>query len=392
MNLTDVAIIMLAITAGARGIELGLLRQSLSAIGLLLGLLLGAWLQQYAVGHVQTPGSKALVVLLVVVSCALLLMNIGEFLGIALKQKLQHRRLHVLEKADKAAGALIGAALLILVVWLSVALFNRVPVAALQKQLQGSVIISSLNQLLPNAPQSITRAGQLIAPNGFPDVFEGLEPHIDTDKPLPSIGELDKAVASSRSAVVKVVGDGCGSGSSGSGFVAAPGTVITNAHVVAGIAKPSIIDARGQHAARVIWFDPELDIAILRSSAVAAAPLPLQPTAASDGSPVAAVGYPGGGDFTASPGAILTSFIAVGRDIYNQQTTERRVYFVKTQVAQGNSGGPLLNARGEVIGVIFAKSNSYDDVGYALMMQPVVRALEQAAADKTVSTGGCTAR
>lgn len=391
MNVTDVAIVLLTMTALVLGIELGLVRQVFSASGLLVGLFLGAWLQGFIVNSVQTPSSKAFLTVMVIASCTILGMSIGEVVGHILKQKVHESRVRVLEKADRASGAIVGATVLLLIVWLCASIFARTPIVMLQQQLKGSVIISQLNHTLPEAPNVVARLGHLIAPNGFPDVFEGLEPRVNTDKPLPSIGQLDPAVQKARASVVKISGKGCGGVSTGSGFIAAPDLVVTNAHVVAGVAKPTIIDANGQHVATVAWFDPKMDVAILRSPALTAAPLAMAGAIAANGTAAAVLGYPGGGDFSAEPASVLDSFVATGRDIYNQETIRRQVYSLKANVVQGNSGGPVINQDGTVIGLIFAKSATYGQVGYALTMQQVIDALEQAStATGQANTGGCT--
>jgi S1-C subfamily serine protease len=103
------------------------------------------------------------------------------------------------------------------------------------------------------------------------------------------------------------------------------------------------------------------------------------------------LGYPGGGDFTAGPAVVIESFKATGQDIYNQGKTTREVYSIKGSVQPGNSGGPLVNKEGDVIGVIFAESTTYDDVGYALTADSVIARLNTAKNRNTiVTTGGCT--
>lgn len=391
MNVTDVVIILLTATAVVRGIELGLVRQITSATGLVAGLLAGAWLHGFVAQSAQTPATKAWLALLVLVSCAVIGLSIGEAAGIALKHKLHQKTGRSLDKADRASGAVVGGATLLLVVWLCAAAFAKAPLPGLQQQLKTSFIISQLNQNLPDAPQVVSKLAHLIAPNGFPNVFEGMEPRIDTDAPLPSIGELDTAVAQTRSSVVKVSGPGCGGISTGSGFVVAEGLVVTNAHVIAGVSQPRITDANGQHNARVVWFDPQLDMAVLRAEGLAGTPLTVHADLAASGSAAAVLGYPGGGGFTAEPATILESFTARGRDIYNQQSTNRHVYSLKGAVEEGNSGGPVIDREGRVIGLVFAKSAVYDQVGYALTMQQVLAGVQQAKDRQgQVSTGACT--
>jgi S1-C subfamily serine protease len=176
----------------------------------------------------------------------------------------------------------------------------------------------------------------------------------------------------------------------GTGFVAATNRIITNAHVVAGVKNLVVIDSNGIHHATVVLFDKDLDVAILQANDLAGKPLALNTTTVADGTAAAILGYPGGGSFTASAAAVLESFAARGRNIYNQGETQRSIYSVKGSVEEGNSGGPLITKDGSVIGVIFAKSTTYDTLGYALTMQAVVHDLEQANGQtKAVNTGSC---
>jgi len=190
--------------------------------------------------------------------------------------------------------------------------------------------------------------------------------------------------------VVKIEGRGCGGIVEGSGFVAGDGLVATNAHVVAGVAQPMILDANGEHHASVVWFDPNLDFAVLRTSNLAGAPLRIAATTVGQGTSAAVLGYPGGGDFTASPAAVLDAFTAVGRNIYNQGVTRRNIYSVKATVVPGNSGGPLVLQDGSVAGVVFAQSTVYDQVGYALTTQAISQELAAASTQtQGIATGSC---
>jgi S1-C subfamily serine protease len=245
--------------------------------------------------------------------------------------------------------------------------------------------------VLPSAPNIVATLGNLIDPNGFPQVFIGNQPSPPTDIEQPSLGDMQAAVDKTRTSVVKVQGRGCGGIVQGSGFVASDGLVATNAHVVAGIDRPSVIDNNGSHGARVIWFDPDLDFAILRTTGLAGEPLAFSSTKASRGTPAVLLGYPGGGAFEADPASVLNRFTAVGRNIYNQKSTERDVYEIAAKVVQGNSGGPLISQDGTVLGVIFAESTSYENVGYALTNPRIVAAIEQAKTrNQAVGTGSCT--
>lgn len=392
MNIIDVVIVLFFITALMRGVELGVVRQVSSTAGLLAGLFLGAFIQGKVIGWASTPQSKALLALVVIVAMIGIFSSLGELVGTTIRQHIERaKRAKVLDNLDRSIGAAVAGFTLLIVVWLGATIFASTPIQGLQRQIKGSVVIAQLNKSLPNAPSVVSKIGHLINPNGFPNVFTGLEPNIDPTTPLPSIGELDPAVKTARASTVKIEGEGCGGISEGSGFVADDGLVITNAHVIAGVARPYIFDANGRHAARVIWFDENLDMAVLAASNLAGKPLDMIGEQAAKGTPAAVLGYPGGGDFTANPATIMDSFKAVGRNIYNQGSTERQVYSIKSDVQPGNSGGPLVNKDGAVIGLIFAKSTTYDQVGYALTMDQVISGFNQAKdRNQTASTGTCT--
>lgn len=391
MNLADVLVLVFFITALLRGVELGLVRQVGSTLGLVGGLFIGAFIQGKVIHLVHTPGSKALLALVVILGAVMIFAAIGEFAGAALKLRLLKTKLKGLDKADRTIGSVVAGATMLLVVWLAASIFASAPSAWLQGQLKNSVIIAELNKSLPPAPNVVARLGHLIDPNSFPEVFTGLEPKVDTDQPLPSIGELDPAVAKVRASVVKVQGKGCGGISQGTGFVADRNLIITNAHVVAGVVEPFVIDSNGTHQVEVIGFDPDLDIAVLRTSGLAGAPLELESGVQANGTDSATVGYPGGRGLTADPALVVESFKALGRNIYNQGETTREVYSIKGNVQPGSSGGPLVDKDGDVIGVIFAQSTSYDGVGYALVSDQVTQELNLAKDRSTVvGTGGCT--
>lgn len=387
--LVDIAIVILLLSIIARGRETGLVRQAGSAAGFVGGLFIGAWLQPYVMQYADTTLSRALMALTVALGCALVLASIGEYIGGTIKRHI--RSLTVVNKADAIGGSLAGVISLLAAVWLFTPVLTGLPSPGLQQALRNSAIVSNLTRSLPSAPEFISSIDRLINPNGFPDVFAGLERQpLDPDAPLPSLGELRPAVEQARASIVKLEGRGCGGIVDGSGFVAADNIIITNAHVVAGVRQPTVVDTNGRHTATVIGFDPDLDMAVLRTSGLAGKPLIMNTSSQRNGTPGVVVGYPGGGGFTASPATILDQFVATGRDIYGRGSTERNVYEIRADIIPGNSGGPLLDKQGQVIGLVFAESVSYEDIGYTLTLEPVVEGLQQAMQrDQAISTGAC---
>jgi S1-C subfamily serine protease len=388
MNYIDGIIILLLGITIVRGFELGFVRQLFSTAGFFLGLGLGILLEPATVRLVDSQAARSIVALITTLGGGFLFLTLGEYVGVLLKKKLTIKHVNTLDNYLGTGLAFVSA---LVAIWLMAAIAQSTPLPDLQQDLENSKIVSVLNEHGPPAPTVLAGLGKLIDPNGFPKVFSGREPVPATDVPLPELGQLEAAVKADAASVVKVEGQGCGGIVEGSGFVVAAGTIVTNAHVVAGIKTPYVVDSNGTRAAAAIWFNPDLDLAILRTTKLAGKPLRLNPAEAGKGTPAAVLGYPGGGRFSAKPAAILDMFIATGRNIYDRGDVEREVYEVKAEIIPGNSGGPLIMEDGSVIGVIFAESTAYDKVGYALTTSAVAKDIAKAQArNRTVSTGSCT--
>ena len=387
MNLVDALVIVTLIGGVLRGLEEGLVHQLFSTIGFFVGLFLGAMLEPHVVGLVHSPLSRLIVTIATVLGCAFALLFVGEIVGIIVKRHLQPQQ--ILNRADNALGSVLAGIGILVLFWLGGSVVTALPYPTLQSEVKKSFIISQLTRHMPTPPDIIAGIGHLIAPKGFPNVFIGNEP-APTPVTLPTPTALAVAIKNDRASVVKIEGQGCGGIVAGSGFVVSSDMVATNAHVIAGIATPEVIDANGTHPATPIWFDPDLDFAILRVSHLAGRPLHFNTESAKRGTPAGVLGYPGGGAFEADAAAILDEFTAIGRNIYNQGRTARDVYSIQATVVPGNSGGPLVKTHGDVIGVIFATSTTYKNVGYALSLERVVGQVAQARnSPHRVSTGSC---
>jgi S1-C subfamily serine protease len=181
----------------------------------------------------------------------------------------------------------------------------------------------------------------------------------------------------------------------GTGFVYAPQHVLTNAHVVAGVTNPTVSYAHDTHTygARVVTYDPDLDVAVLYVPDLdpAAPRLRFAPGALGSGDDAVVIGFPEGGPFDVEPARVRGKETVRGPNIYQDRRVTREIYAIRSQVRPGNSGGPLLTPAGGVEGVVFAAS--YDDrqTGYALTNATVLPEARAAAERSTpVSTGGCT--
>lgn len=388
MNYIDLIIILFILASLLRGAEVGFVRQLFSAAGFFGGLMLGVWLQPQIVRMAHTPLARAWLTLAITLGPALVLLAVAEYVGTLVRSRI-HRE--SLDYADRTLGSLVSLTTLIITIWFGAAILIRLPFPALQNELRGSAIIRYLDQHLPSAPNTISQLGRIIYPNGFPQVFVGLEPApTNPNIALPSGSAIAAAVSRDAASVVKIQGNGCGGIVEGSGFIVGPDLVATNAHVVAGISHPFIITGNGELRTSVIWFDPNLDFAVLRVPGLSGRTLSISDQISANGVDGAVLGYPGGGGFSAQPAAVMDEFTATGRNIYGQGIVSRDIYELKATVIPGNSGGPLINTNGTVIGVVFAQSTTYNQVGYALTTPQVVSELHQAESrNQTVSTGQC---
>jgi S1-C subfamily serine protease len=186
-----------------------------------------------------------------------------------------------------------------------------------------------------------------------------------------------------------VVGRGCGGLVFGSGFPIGGNQVLTNAHVVAGTSGTHVDTAAGgAFAAVVVLFDPERDVAILNVPGLGE---PALSTATADrGTQGAAIGYPGGRGETVSPAVVDGQVQAEGRDIYGQNLVVRQIWIIQAHVQPGNSGGPLVDRSGSVIGVVFATSTNQPNQAYALTNDEVSPDIQKAAGKtQPVPVGQC---
>ena len=387
MNLVTLLIVVALLFGAVVGYGMGLGRVVLPSAGFVAGLWLGVRLAPMVMRAVGAPVAK----LAVAVVATLVLASFGGAVGRFAASRLDRAsdRLH-LGLISRTLGAALQASIVLVLAWLLASGLTNVEAYGLGRQVQTSPIIRALNAVLPTPPDIVSRLKGIISPNGFPNVFVAGEPQPAPAAPGRRI-ESAVVVAAERS-VVQVIGLGCGGKVEGSGFVVAPGVVVTNAHVVAGVHGLTVLDPAGRHAATVVQFDPDEDVAVLKVLTLKAPALATSTGIAAPGSPGAILGYPGGGPLREGAAVVIDQVIAVGQNIYNQGSVRRAVYEVSADIQPGNSGGPLITADGRVAGIVFAKSVSQDRLGYALVWDEVAPDVDAAGRKSTaVPTGACSA-
>jgi len=387
--LIDIIIIIVLIISFIRGFNIGFVRQFLSTVGFLGGLLLGAYLEKYTIVLAHTSFERSFIGLLTVLGLAFIGVTIFEYYAIKIKRKLIIIKINFL---DSILGSFMSIITVLLAIWLGVALLNSFNVPQIQIELNQSKIISYLNHHLPPAPTVIASLGRIIDPNGFPEVFLQGEPTLSKTIPIPNLGTLQPAITADENSVVKIVGQGCGGIVEGSGFVVQNNLIMTNAHVVAGIEHPYITIYNGPTIkVQTVYFNPNFDLALLRvPTNLKLKILHLSPNIYPDGTDGAVLGYPGGGNLTIVGASILNHLNATGQNIYGNNIITRSIYELHARVIPGNSGGPLINQNGTVMGIVFAQSTTYHNVGYALTSNKVINYFNQNKNDqRPVNTGGC---
>ena len=395
MNWIDYALLVLVALSAVHGLRLGAAMQVLSFGGFWLGLFAGALLVPSVAGLAHTSTGKAVLALVVLIGMATVVGGLGRYLGARSSRALQ--RVH-LGPLDAAFGVAVAVAATLAATWLVASVLADSRYTSLDRAVQQSRIVRALDDVLPPIPTVFSGVQRFLSQNGFPFVFAGLPPQVAAPVNLPSDLDERDAVVRAAPSTVQIAGAGCGVIQEGSGFVVAPDTVVTNAHVVAGIPDPMVIDTKARYPATAVVFDPRLDLAVLRVPGLTDPALPLDVTTVGRGTTGVVLGFPGGGPFQFGKAGVAAQFNAVGLDIYGNAETTRSIYQLDAVVRPGNSGGPLVAsgdpgiANGTVIGVVFARSTTDSDVGYALAMPAVAADIARAeASHATVGTGACAA-
>jgi S1-C subfamily serine protease len=388
VNALDLLLLALVALSGIAGYRRGFTLQAFGFGGLLIGLVAGALLAPHIAGVADGPNARAAIALLVLVLVGALGNAAGWFVGVRARDRASSK----FGKADSVAGSAVAVVASLLAIWfLALNLVNG-PFPAVASEIRGSAVVRTLDAALPQPPSLLAQVRRLFNRFGFPDVFSGIPPLPAEPVSPPTQEEARAAGEAAASSTVQVIGPACDVIQEGSGFVAADGYVVTNAHVVAGMDDPEVRSAVGGSTdATTVLFDPDLDLAILSVADTPGPPLPLATEPLERGAPGAVLGFPQGGPLDVRRAAVRRTFAnVVGLDIYGHGEVDRQVLELQTLVRPGNSGGPFVLPDGRVAGVVFAASSSDEDVGYAIAATEVDDPLRSAIGRTTpVDTGPC---
>jgi S1-C subfamily serine protease len=372
VNVLDVVLVVVAISAAMAGYRLGFVARATSWAGLALGVTVGALVLPSLLRHLQ--GSSDVTVALVAIAALAGSALLGQALGLVLGTRLNFALPDgPVRRVDQVVGALLGIAGLLVGLWLLLPTLADVP-GWTSEQARGSVIAQEVNARFPDAPDTLQALRRLVGDNPFPRVFDALRPAPDPGV-VPGASGLSDALATSVAAsTVKIEGEACSRIQEGSGFFVADDLVVTNAHVVAGEDDSDVVLSDGSRMdGTVVAFDPVRDLAVLRTSGADRPALPLDE--AEVGTSGGVFGHPRGGPLEISPFQVGEQITAVGTDIYDSRRSERKVLVLAADLAPGDSGGALVDPRGQVVGVAFAIAPDRPSVAYALDVDEVTAVL-----------------
>lgn len=374
VNWVDLLVLALAAFAAVSGARQGMVVALPAFVGVLIGLVLGTQLAPLVVAQFENVVTKVVFAVGIVV----LLVALGETLGVYVGRTIKPRvNAGPLRGADNALGAIVQGAVVFVVAWMiALPLTVVAGLPSLAKALNQSVILSTVDDTMPQAARTLSADLQsLFDVSGFPAAMDPFNrtPLREVGPPDPALSQ-DPVVQNLRPSVLKVRGraPSCSRALEGTGFVISPERVMTNAHVVAGTTEVSVEVGRGQFDATVVHYDAQTDVAILAVPDLKAEPLPFRTDEIAQGEDGIVLGYPLDGPYTASEARVRERIPMLrGPDIYDAQTVTRDVYTVRAKVRSGNSGGPLVDPQGRVMGVVFGAAVDDQETGFVLTAQEV---------------------
>lgn len=387
----DIAVVVIALIAAISGFRQGAVASALAVLGVLLGAFAGILLVPHVISHI----SNQLMQVVAAVGVLVALVVIGEIAGMILGSAARSGiRSPELRAVDSGVGLVLQAVAALIAMWLIGTLLANSHSPALTKAIDDSRVLGAVDRAAPQwlAAKPVDEFRRLLQDSKL----DGVIPTTNSgqvDPPDPALLGLP-VVAQIKPSVIKIEGEApqCRQALEGSGFVVAPDLIMTNAHVVAGTSSLQAQQPDGTtYDADVVLFDSVNDVAILRVDGMDARPLRFASRPATTGTDALVLGYPQAGPFRATAVRVRDMRNLPTANIYRNRQVTRELYTVRGVIRQGNSGGPMINAAGEVLGVVFATSeNPADETGYVLTAALVQQDLARAQGRyQPVETGVC---
>lgn len=391
MNTLDIVLILSAVVYALSGYRQGFIVGATSTLGLLVGGFLGVQVTPILLDGFDPGLGVSVAALLVVLASAFVGQAAGAYGGGHLRRRVTWQPARVV---DALGGSVLGVAAMLLIAWVLGVAAGGAELRALSQEVRSSAVLGTVDKALPGGADRVLSAfNSIVDSSRFPEYLEPFAPERIKAVPVPATGVAARpGVAAAQASVVKILGsaDDCGRTLEGSGFVYESERVMTNAHVVAGVDEPVVSIAETEHEADIVHYDPDLDVAVLHVPGLEAPALEFGGPAESEDSG-AVLGFPENGPYDVQPARVRDQQTLRSANIYGDDTVYRDTYSIYSVVRQGNSGGPLVDVRGDVIGVIFAASINDANTGYALTADGVADAAATGlGSTEEVDTGACT--
>ncbi|QCX28819.1 MarP family serine protease [Nocardioides jishulii] len=389
MNILDWVLVVVACVYALSGYWQGFVTGAFATVGLLAGGFFGVWLAPVVLGDAEPSLWVSLGALLIVILSASIGQGLLQWAGAKIRDRITWQPVRAL---DAVGGAALSAAAVLLVAWVLGVAVSGSKLSTVTPAVRSSLVLAKLDQLLPDRVTSALNGfNNVVGSSFFPRYLEPFAPERIVAVPEGDPRTLnDPEVKAAEASTFKVYGaNECGRGVEGTGFLYAPGRLMTNAHVVAGVDEPEVEIDGDRVEAKVVLYDADLDVAVLALSARGIPTLDFA-DGVKDKEPVAILGYPQDGPYNVQSGRVRATQRLRSPDIYGDGTVIREVLSLRALVRPGNSGGPVVDTDGDVVGMVFAASVTDSQTGYALTAQQVQ---ESAAigltAKAAVDTGPC---
>jgi len=388
MNALDWVLVLLTLLYALSGYWQGLIAGAFATLGLLFGGVIGIWVAPLILGSVSPSMLVSLTAIVLVLVVALMGQAAFQMIGVKARNAIRWQPIRAL---DAIGGSVLSAVAVLVVAWALGVAISGADIPGLSSMVRTSGVLSEVNSLMPQTAQQTLRDFDRVVGSQFPRYLEPFasEDIVSASPPPPGIGRAAGVRRAGGSVFRVLSNNSCGQGIEGTAFLYAPGHLMTNAHVVAGVRDPNV-KINGEYvSATVVYYNADLDIAVLSVPSLRGPYLHFDRSGKA-GEAAAVLGFPENGPYDVEPARIRANQRLRSPDIYGNGSVVRDVYSVRGKIRPGNSGGPLVSSAGEVLGVVFAASVSDSQTGYALTADQV----SQAAADgltssQSVGTGGC---
>lgn len=371
----------------------GLRKGVWATLGGVFGFLVGATAAFFAIPLVASWVPDPLWRVVAVIAAAVVLVAAGHGLGSAAGAEVQRM---FNSRAVRGLSSLVGGVVNVVVAMFVIALLSfsisAMGFPTVNQTMKQSTVLSTIDSAVPEQAESwFAQVRSAVLDSDIPEIAQ----LVPEPAELPEDQDLNEAGLESAASVGRITGvaEQCGQSQSGSGFAVSPTRVLTNAHVIAGVAEPAVEMPDGQVlTGRAVHFDPASDLALIAVDGLDVAPLDV-----SDGVDVGdsgyVMGYPAGGPFSAGSAVVQARDVSQVNNIYGSSPSSLEIFQLSADVRQGNSGGPLIDASGDVAGVVFARAVEGSNVGFAITADQAGDVLtDPDRYSETVSTGQCTDR